>query len=240
MTSLFVLILIVVLSLVVVRIGTNALILTGMTDATAMFQAASAFFGVGYTSSEAELVMKHPVRRRVVLHLIIAGNVGITTALATLIVTFVQIDSSQYSNWLQFLIIVSGVLGVAFVANFKPIKKPVDAIIMKSLKSAGLVKSVGYELLLKVQDGYSVSEVMIYSEHPWCGKSLVDSRPSDAGVVILNVRHKNGGFTGAPDKDFTIKEGDELMIYGADPDVMRVARNMEMGNEAGAAINFEV
>lgn len=240
MISLFVLILIVVLSLVVVRIGTNALTLTGMTEATAKFQSASAFFGVGYTTSEAELVMSHPVRRRVVLHLIIAGNIGITSALATLIVTFVQIDSSEYSNWFQFLIVLSGVLGIAFIANFQPIKKPIDALIVKTLKSAGVVKSRGYELLLKVQDGYSVSEVVIYSDHPWCGKSLKESRPSDSGVVVLNVRHSNGGFTGAPDKNFRVSEGDEIMIYGADQDVIRIARNLESGGAGVSTMNFDV
>jgi hypothetical protein len=211
-----------------------------MSDATAMFQSASAFFGVGYTTTEAEIVMNHPIRRRVVLHLIIAGNIGITSALATLIVTFVKIDSSDYSNWFQFLIVISGVLGVAFIANFKPIKKPVDAIIVRSLKSAGLVKPVGYELLLKVQDGYSVSEVIIHPDHPWCEKTLKDSRPSDVGVVVLNVRHADGGFTGAPDKDFRVREGDELMIYGADKDVSRVARKMEFESADVSEMNFQV
>lgn len=237
MTSLFVLILIVVLSLVVVRIGTNALILTGMTEATAKFQSASAFFGVGFTTSEAELVMNHPIRRRMVLHLIIAGNIGITSALATLIVTFVQIDSSEHSNWFQFVIVVTGVVGIAFIANFKPIKKPADVLMVKLLKSTGVVKSTGYELLLKVEEGFSVSEVKINSDHQWCGKQLYESRPSDYGVVVLNVRHADGGFTGAPDKDFKMREGDEIMIYGSDICVSDVANNLPEGRRSiGASV----
>lgn len=223
-----VLILIVMLSLVVVRFGSNALILTGMSEQAAKFQAASAFFGVGFTTAEAEMVMRHTVRRKVVLHLIIAGNVGLTSALATLIVTFVQNDSNNLSNGVQFFIVLFGVVAVAFLSNWKVIKGPSDKLILKTLKASGVVRAMDYELLLKVQDGYSVSEVVIHSEHPWCEKSLKESRPSDSGVVILNVRHYDGGFTGAPDKDFKIHEGDELMIYGADEDVMRIARNLEV------------
>lgn len=240
MTSLFVLILIVMLSLVVVRFGSNALILTGMSEQAAKFQAASAFFGVGFTTAEAEMVMRHAVRRRVVLHLIIAGNVGLTSALATLIVTFVQTDSSEMSNWVQFLIVFFGIAGLAFLSNCKVIKAPADKIIVRTLKASGVVRAMDYELLLKVQDGYSVSEVVIYPDHPWCGKILAESRPSDSGVVILNVRHADGGFTGAPDKDFQINEGDELMIYGADESVVRVARKMEDDGPAAGDMNFQV
>ena len=225
MTSLFVLILIVMLSLVVVRFGSNALILTGMSEQAARFQAASAFFGVGFTTAEAEMVMRHAVRRRVVLHLIVAGNVGLTSALATLIVTFVQKDGSEMSHWVQFLIVVFGIAGVAFLSNWKVIKVPTDRFILQTLKMSGVVRAMDYELLLKVQDGYSVSEVLIGAGHPWCGKSLKESRPSDRGVVVLNVRHADGDFTGAPDKDFVIQEGDELMIYGGDVEVQQVAHD---------------
>lgn len=87
MGSLLALLAIVFISLLVVRIGTNALMLTGMSLTASRFQASSAFFGVGFTTSEAEMVVGHEVRRRIILHLIIAGNIGLTSAMATLIVT---------------------------------------------------------------------------------------------------------------------------------------------------------
>ena len=218
---------IVIVSLLVVRVGTNALTLTGMSQEAAKFQAASAFFGVGFTTAEAEMVMSHSVRRGVVLKLIIAGNVGLTSAMATLIVTFVSNDySGEISNFSQAVITILGVASVAFLLNLKIIKKPVDALMIRYLKSSGVVRAMDYELLLKVEDGFSVSEVTISSSHPWSGKKLMESRPSDSGVVVLNVRHADGGFTGAPDKDFMINSGDDLMIYGADACVVKVANNL--------------
>ena len=144
------------------------------------------------------------------------------------------------SNWVQFLIGLFGIAGVAFLSNCKVIKAPADRLILKTLKASGVVRAMDYELLLKVQDGYSVSEVIIHPDHPWCGKTLEMSRPSDSGVVILNVRHADGGFTGAPDKDFKINEGDELMIYGAEKSVVRVARNMEAEGPEASEMNFQV
>jgi hypothetical protein len=69
--------------------------MTGLSWDAASFQAYSAFFGVGFTTREAELVVRHPVRRRIIRDLIFAGNVGLTSALATLIVTFVQTSGTK-------------------------------------------------------------------------------------------------------------------------------------------------
>jgi len=77
MGSLLALLSIVFIALLVVRIGTNALVLTGMSLTAARFQSASAFFGVGFTTSEAEMVVGHEVRRRIILHLIVAGTLGL-------------------------------------------------------------------------------------------------------------------------------------------------------------------
>ncbi|MFD2159511.1 TrkA C-terminal domain-containing protein [Rubritalea tangerina] len=217
------------LSLLVVRLGTNALMLTGMSREAATFQSASAFFGVGFTTAEAEMVMRHSIRRKIVLRQIIAGNIGLTSALATLVVTFVQNDNAAdgMSHWLQLLLTVFGIASLAFLLNLKVIKKPVDTLLMRSLQSSGMVRVCDYELLLRVEEGFSVSEVKVNASHPWCGRKLMESRPSDFGVVVLNVRHVDGRFTGAPDKDFRVQEGDELMIYGADADVARVANNLK-------------
>lgn len=231
MGPLFALLIIVMLSLLVVRVGTNALRLTGMSQEAANFQAASAFFGVGFTTSEAEMVMSHSVRRSVILKLIIAGNVGLTSALATLIVGFAKADTSEVSHFTRLSLTVLGIGAVAFLLNLKIIKKPVDALMIRSLKSSGVVKAMDYELLLKVENGYSVSEVTIHAEHPWCDKKLMESRPSDYGVVVLNILRLDGEFTGAPDKDCLLLNGDEVMIYGADSCVSKVANNMKDVNE---------
>lgn len=49
------------------------------------FQARSAFTGVGFITDESERVVNHPVRRRILLLLMILGNAGILTGMASLI-----------------------------------------------------------------------------------------------------------------------------------------------------------
>ena len=55
------------LSLFVMRIGTTALMLTGVSRELARFQSRSAFTGVGYTTKESESITTHPVRRQIVM-----------------------------------------------------------------------------------------------------------------------------------------------------------------------------
>src|ERR687886_1043647 len=75
-------------SLLIARVGAVALTLTGMSREASRFQARSAFFGVGFTTAEAESVVGHPVRRRIIGWLILLGNAGVVSVLGTLIISF--------------------------------------------------------------------------------------------------------------------------------------------------------
>ena len=83
------------LSLLITRIATEALTLTGLSRTCASFQARSAFTGAGFTTAESEAVVKHPVRRRIIMWLIFLGNAGIVTVISSLVLTFVSTSSVQ-------------------------------------------------------------------------------------------------------------------------------------------------
>jgi hypothetical protein len=76
------------LSLIVTRIATIALTYTGLSRQAAAFQARSAFTGTGFTTSEAEKVVDHPVRRRIIMTLMVARSAGLVTILISLILSF--------------------------------------------------------------------------------------------------------------------------------------------------------
>src|SRR5690606_20400156 len=122
MAPLIALLIIVVVALLLVQLGANALVLTGMSRSAAVFQAASAFFGVGFTTREAELVVEHPVRRRIILHLIIAGNIRLTSALATLVVTLVQSRELGDPFSITALLFLGGAVAFGLMLNISSTK----------------------------------------------------------------------------------------------------------------------
>lgn len=71
------LLVVLVMSLIITRVATVALALTGMSQPAARFQARSALTGAGFTTSESERVVNHPVRRRVIMWLMLVGNTGL-------------------------------------------------------------------------------------------------------------------------------------------------------------------
>ncbi len=93
----------------VVRVVTVALTLTGLSPAVARFQARSVWTGTGFTTAESEQIVKHPVRRRIVSLLMIVRSAGVVTAMAALILSFVDSPSDDVRSD-RFLIIAGGLV----------------------------------------------------------------------------------------------------------------------------------
>jgi len=64
------------LSLLITRLAVAAMMLTGVSHQLARLQILSAHLGVGFTTSESEHIVNHPVRRRILVLMMIVGNVG--------------------------------------------------------------------------------------------------------------------------------------------------------------------
>jgi TrkA-C domain len=221
MVAVVTLIVIAMVSLLAVRAGSTALMMTGLSWDAASFQSYSAFFGVGFTTSEAELVVNHPVRRRIIRDLILAGNVGVTSALATLVATLVQ-----NSSGIRPLAIVAGViLGLGlllYLTKVSWVQRAIDKLIQRTLEQTGLVRVMDYELLLRIQHGFVVSEVDIVATTAVVNKSLSESRPWDHGVVILAVKTDGKANEGLPNAHTVLRVGDVVTVYGEEHHIKRL------------------
>lgn len=80
------------LSLTIVRAAGVALRLTGVPQPVARFQAISALTGAGYTTSEAEALMQHPTRRRILMLLMLTGHLGVVSLASTVILAIAFAD----------------------------------------------------------------------------------------------------------------------------------------------------
>ena len=100
---------VITLALGAVRMGTLALQRTGLSRESASFQAQSAFMGVGFTTSESETVVNHPVRRRILRMLMWGGYSGITVTVST-IVSGVGSSDGHLLRFLGLMLVTAGVL----------------------------------------------------------------------------------------------------------------------------------
>jgi len=142
------------LSLLITRIATVALALTGLSREAAKFQARSAFTGVGFTTNEAEQVVSHPVRRRILMLLMLLGNVGVITTISSLILTFLNTASNQ--QWLVRSLILGIGLAVMWVlATSKWIDRYLSRLINWALHRWTTLNVQDYASLLRLSGDYT-------------------------------------------------------------------------------------
>lgn len=213
MAPVIALLVIALVALLVVRVGATALMMTGLSWDTASFQSYSAFFGVGFTTKEAEMVVNHPVRRRIIRDLILAGNVGLTSALATLVVTLLQ-TSTGGNALTMFGWLIGGLIVLLYISGRSWFQKVLDHLIRRTLERTGMVHALDYELLLRIQHGYVVSEIEVLAGSFLAGRKLCESRPWDRGVVILAIKRDGETSPGIPGREDLVGAGDVVTAYG--------------------------
>ncbi len=104
------------LSMAFTRVAAGALIATGLPPDVASFQARSAFSGAGFTTTEAENVVNHPARRKIIGTTMFVGNLGTPTLVVTVLVGFLAPGPGNTGQ--RTLVILAGlVLIIMFVAN---------------------------------------------------------------------------------------------------------------------------
>ncbi|MEZ6242275.1 MAG: TrkA C-terminal domain-containing protein [Phycisphaerales bacterium] len=232
------LVIIAAVSLLIVRVGAMALRMTGMSEQAASFQALSGFFGVGFTTHEAEMIVSHPVRRRIMAHLIIMGNIGVTGALAALVVTFVNTTrdggkDAEISSVVAAAVIIASLLVVWLIFGLGLVKGGLDRVIRYTLEKSGAVHAMDYDLVLRASSGYAIVEYEVDPGHPLVGKTLEGASLGRRGVLVIGIQRDQragGVYVGAPDHATTILAGDVLTLYGLETSIRR-----EMGVKAEPA-----
>jgi type IV secretory pathway TrbD component len=221
------LLVIVGVSLVIVRIGSIALMMTGLSWDIANFQAYSAFFGVGFTTAEAEMAVSTPQRRRIIKHLILTGNLGLTAGLGSVIVAFVKADGLR-AEFGVLLWIVSGLAAVALIAITPPTRRAIDWLIRRSLRRSGVLHAADFGLLLRLHAGFTVSEVSISPGSHLVGRTLADTKLGSQGVVVLGITRReasgNEQYLGTPHGSAVVLAGDVLTIYGQPDRISELVR----------------
>jgi len=213
LTVLFVL----AISLIVVRVATVSLTLTGLSHQTARFQARSAFTGSGFTTKESEKVVNHPVRRRIILILMLLGNAGIVTAIASVMLSFVGSDDPNGwvgSLWARALVLIGGCLILWRLSYSAVLDRWMSRVIGWAIQRWTNIDTRDYAALLRLRDEYTVAELHV-QDHDWlAGKSLGELQLSQEGVLVLGIERANGTFLGAPRGERRLEPGDLLLIYG--------------------------
>lgn len=236
MYALVSLIIIVSLSLLIVRIGTVALTMTGVSKDVASFQSLSAFSGAGFTTEEAEEIIAYPARRRVVMTLIRLGSAGLVTSIATLVLSFT--DPTTRFNRLVILLIAAGIL--VALSRSQAFHTLLTPLIKWALSHTATFELRDYAGLLNLDRDFCVADLTVQEGSWMANEQLSDLElRSTEGIDILGIRREDGTYIGAPSINHELMPGDTVIAYGQSDRleelVERAADDDEAHEEAKAA-----
>jgi hypothetical protein len=233
MIAIATLLVVVTMTLIVNRVGAIALTATGVSTEVAHFQARSALTGVGFTTSESEHIISHPVRRRIVLSLMVVGNAGLVTIIATMVVGFAG-EGDTGGVLARVGTLVGGLALILLAARSRMVDRLLSRLITSALRRFTRLELRDYVQLLDLAANHAVAELGVEADSWLAEHRLADLHLPDEGVLVLGIRRADGPFLGAPRGHTAVHEHDTLVVYGY-ADVLEDLGTRRVGMEGDRA-----
>ncbi len=211
----------IVISFLIVKVGAVALELTGLPRDKARFQALSAFTGTGFTTRESEMIVGHPRRRRIVTFLMVLGNAGIVSVIATFVLSMVTFRGILRPS-LTFVGIVLFVLFFFWLVTRKRITSSLTEKIRQRLMTHMDVERVTVEEVLHQAMGYGIAIVEVSDAGKLAGLTLEKSGLRHHGITVLSIE-RDGNPIPIPPAQEQIRPRDRLVCYGLMESIRKLA-----------------
>ncbi|MCP3853317.1 MAG: hypothetical protein GY745_13990 [Actinomycetia bacterium] len=201
-----------VLTMIFGRLTTGALIATGVPPDTASFQARSALSGAGFTTAEAETVVNHPTRRKIIATTMFVGSLGTPTLVVSVLVGFVAPGPGSTTE--RTLVIASGLTLMVMMA----INRPSQQLLVRMgqrYANRRLIPALADEVneLVSLGDDMIVGSLPLTQDPGQTYRSLRGMRTALTGVTVLGVQ-QGDRYLGEPPIDVELRKGDKLVVYG--------------------------
>ncbi|RKY42580.1 MAG: potassium transporter TrkA [Candidatus Makaraimicrobium thalassicum] len=204
-------IVIIVVSAFIVKIAAVAINLTGLDEKKAFFQALSAFTGTGFTTDDSELIVRHDIRRRIVMFLMILGNAGLISVITTLMLSFLK--GGLTPILINITIILLAILLLIKISLNKEITRKLTKKIQARLIKSSTFTKRPVEEILRLAEGYGVAEVTLSEDCADIGKALSESSFRRKDILIVAIE-RGVKVIPAPHATDRLLAGDVLICYG--------------------------
>lgn len=205
-------VIVIIVTVIITRLAALALTLTGMSQESARFQARSALAGVGFTTKESESVVNHPLRRRIIMMLMLTGSIGMPTVIATIVVSVLTTFHAE-TWWRPAILLAVSLTTLMFVGRSRWVEANMNKALGWALKKWTRLDVRDYVSLLQLQNGFAVSEMLVDPGDWLEGKTLQAAALAQEGYLVLGIERSDGNYIGAPRAADMLQAGDKLVIY---------------------------
>ena len=219
MIAILTLVVIMFLSLLATRIATAILMHTGMSHDNACFQARSAWTNSGFTTSRSECMVNHPIRRRVLMILMLGGNVGLATTSAAFIVGMADNKTSSFEVFINSMILVAGIILMLYLSKSRFFSRFIDAAFDRfGNRILGTTKP-GIQYFCHFSDDCKLLELTVSSNNNLTGKKLRELKLDDYEIVLLQLLKADNTMIENSSGEEKLESGMKLILFGHDDQV---------------------
>ena len=208
-----------VVSVLLVKIGALMLEMTGMDPEWARFQALSAFTQTGFTTSEAEGAVNHPVRRRIISGLMLSGAASLITLVSVFVGTMALHDARQTTISLVAMAVAAFILWR--IAASRRFSAFLHRTIKKRMEKMEIMPTTAMEFLVSQNNGYGIVRVLLDERSPQVGKTLADLGTIKQDVLVLSIQ-RDETMIPVPKGPERLLAGDLLLCFGRVDSIARV------------------
>lgn len=198
------------LSLLITRVAVVVLVASGLSREQARFQARSAYTGAGFTTSESEKIVNNPLRRRVVMMLMLLGNAGVVASAGTLIIGF----SSHGTGPALYKVgeLALGLFALVHVSRSRWIDRRLTRFAARVLRRFTTIPARAHDELCALPDRYVVIERPV-AEDAEPGRTIDEVCAAEHPQLVLGLVHADGQYESMPPGDTAVALGDTIYLY---------------------------
>jgi hypothetical protein len=204
-------ILVIFISFLVVRAASIALMMTGMEENRARFQALSAFSGTGFTTRDAEIVVNNPRRRQIIIWLMILGNAGIVTVIVSATSTIISSEGFQ----LPIVIVVIVVCIFIFykLMSLRGLTTRWEDFVQRRFFKLHLFRETNVEDLFLISSDYGLVRIIATKDSLILNNSAIEEKVKRQKFIIVGI-YRGNRWISLPEADKIIHEDDRVILYG--------------------------
>ena len=198
-------------SFLVVSAAGIALMMTGMEENRARFQALSAFTGTGFTTKDAEIVVNNPRRRRIITWLMILGNAGIVTVIVSATSTIV----SSEGFWLPIAIaiIIIWIFIVYRIVSRRGLTRRWEEFVQNRLFNRKFFHETIVEELFLIANDYGLVRIIATNDSLLLNSSAMEEKVNKKNFMIVGINRGNRWIS-LPEDYEAIRKNDRVILYG--------------------------
>ncbi|MEA1996290.1 MAG: TrkA C-terminal domain-containing protein [Gemmatimonadota bacterium] len=197
--------------LIVCRVGAVLLTMTGLDQPTAQFQALSALTGTGFTTRASEMIVGHEVRRRIVMVLMLIGNLGMAGGIVALITIFRSYGAQL--DVIRAVSLAAVIFLIFWISGRKKMWRRLNNGLKIFLEQRPMFRESTAAELLSFHDDFSIVEIHVQASDFNVNKALRDTDFRGRKILVLAIE-RNHKMIAMPEPEELIHAGDKLICYG--------------------------